>query len=161
MECYLVTGKFDYFIRVVIPTLAAYDTFLSEAILRRPNVIVESIVTLREVERKIVTPLLRGRILGEKPLGRNAPTDPVFRRLTTWADRTEVALAGEGEPGALRAHNWLGVEMRHLAALRGVAEEGTFGGAGRRLGYSQSAISGQIATLERLVGAITRVMQEA
>lgn len=61
-------------------------------------------------------------------------------------------MAGEGEPGALRAHNWLGVEMRHLAALRGVAEEGTFGGAGRRLGYSQSAISGQIATLERLVG---------
>ena len=28
---------------------------------------------------KIVTPLLRGRILGEKPLGRNSPTDPVFR----------------------------------------------------------------------------------
>jgi Lrp/AsnC family leucine-responsive transcriptional regulator len=57
MECYLVTGKFDYFIRVVIPSLAAYDTFLSEAILRRPNVIVESIVTLREVERKVVTPI--------------------------------------------------------------------------------------------------------
>jgi Lrp/AsnC family leucine-responsive transcriptional regulator len=57
MDCYLVTGKFDYFIRVVIPTLAAYDTFLSEAILCRPNVVVESIVTLREVERKVVTPL--------------------------------------------------------------------------------------------------------
>jgi Lrp/AsnC family leucine-responsive transcriptional regulator len=64
MECYLVTGKFDYFIRVVIPTLAAYDTFLSEAILRRPNVVVESIVTLREVERKIVTPLPPGAFKG-------------------------------------------------------------------------------------------------
>ncbi len=57
MECYLVTGKFDYFIRVVIPSLAAYDAFLSEVILRRQNVVVESIVTLREVERKVVTPL--------------------------------------------------------------------------------------------------------
>ena len=58
MECYLVTGKFDYFIRVVIPTLAAYETFLSETILRMPKVAtVESSFTLREVERKVVTPL--------------------------------------------------------------------------------------------------------
>src|SRR5579871_4089761 len=34
--------------------------------------------------------------------------------------------------------NWLGVELRHLAALR--------------LGYTQSAVSQQIATLERIVG---------
>ena len=46
------------------PTLAAYDTFLSEAILRRPNVIVESIVALREIERKIVTPLPPGAFKG-------------------------------------------------------------------------------------------------
>lgn len=58
MECYLVTGKFDYFIRVVIPTLAAYETFLSETILRMPKVAtVESSFTLREVERKTATPL--------------------------------------------------------------------------------------------------------
>ena len=58
MECYLVTGKFDYFLRVVIPTLAAYETFLSETILRMPNIAtVESSFTLREVERKIVVPL--------------------------------------------------------------------------------------------------------
>jgi len=58
MECYLVTGKFDYFIRVVIPSLAAYETFLSETILRMPNIAtVESSFTLREVERKIVVPL--------------------------------------------------------------------------------------------------------
>ena len=58
MECYLVTGKFDYFLRVVVPSLASYETFLSETLLRMPNVAtVESSFTLREVERKTVVPL--------------------------------------------------------------------------------------------------------
>lgn len=58
IECYLVTGKFDYFIRVVVPSLGAYEAFLSETMLRMPNIAtVESSFTLREVERKTVIPL--------------------------------------------------------------------------------------------------------
>jgi DNA-binding transcriptional LysR family regulator len=44
-------------------------------------------------------------------------------------------------------------EVRHLEALRAVAEEGTFRGAADVLGYSQAAISQQIAGLEALVGS--------
>ncbi|HEY7693035.1 MAG TPA: LysR substrate-binding domain-containing protein [Gaiellaceae bacterium] len=48
--------------------------------------------------------------------------------------------------------SWLGLELRHLIALKAIAEEGTFGRAATRLGYTQSAISQQIAMLERIVG---------
>jgi DNA-binding transcriptional LysR family regulator len=44
------------------------------------------------------------------------------------------------------------IDLRTLTALVAVADEGSFRGAARRLGYTQSAISHQIATIERRLG---------
>jgi DNA-binding transcriptional LysR family regulator len=47
---------------------------------------------------------------------------------------------------------WSSLEIRHLLALVAVVETGTFSRAAEQLGYTQSAVSQQVGTLERMVG---------
>jgi DNA-binding transcriptional LysR family regulator len=47
---------------------------------------------------------------------------------------------------------WSGLDLRHLAAFQAVIETGSFAHAAEKLGYTQPAISHQIATLEQIVG---------
>jgi DNA-binding transcriptional LysR family regulator len=54
----------------------------------------------------------------------------------------------------METDTWLGVELRHLLAILAIHEEGSFGKAADRLGYTQSAVSQQIAALERMVGTV-------
>jgi DNA-binding transcriptional LysR family regulator len=63
------------------------------------------------------------------------------------------------ERGPLRARapraptgRWIELNLRHFQALQAVAEEASFNRAADRLGYTQSAVSQQIAALERIVG---------
>jgi DNA-binding transcriptional LysR family regulator len=50
------------------------------------------------------------------------------------------------------AIGWLDLELRHLATLRVLAEERSFRGTAKRLGFAQSGISRHISTLEQRVG---------
>jgi DNA-binding transcriptional LysR family regulator len=52
----------------------------------------------------------------------------------------------------MTSDGWPGLELRHLLALQAIAREGSFAGAAEALGYTQSAISQQIAARERAVG---------
>src|SRR5260370_2686884 len=48
--------------------------------------------------------------------------------------------------------NWQSVELKHLRALRAIAEAGTCGAAAEQLNASQSTVSDHITALEALVG---------
>ncbi len=48
--------------------------------------------------------------------------------------------------------NWQSVELKHLRALRAIAEAGTFWAASEQLNASQSTVSDHVSALEALVG---------
>jgi molybdate transport repressor ModE-like protein len=73
---------------------------------------------------------------GRRPEIRRSPDTAAAR---AW----EPALAGD----------WYGLDLRHLAALRAIAEQGSFKDAAHALGYTPSAISQQITSLERTIGS--------
>src|SRR5579884_3649709 len=47
---------------------------------------------------------------------------------------------------------WPGLDLRHLAAFAAVAETRSFARAATALGYTQPAVSQQVASLEKIVG---------
>src|SRR5712664_1282924 len=48
--------------------------------------------------------------------------------------------------------NWQSIELKHLRALRAVADTGTFWAAAEQLNSSQSTVSDHVSSLEALVG---------
>jgi DNA-binding transcriptional LysR family regulator len=58
--------------------------------------------------------------------------------------------AAEVSAGA--TETWLSLELRHFLAFRAVACESSFTRAAKRLSYTPSAVSQQIAALERIIG---------
>ena len=58
MECYLMTGEFDYLLRVVVSDMADFERLHRDALTRLPGVArVNSSVTIRTVQKKTELPL--------------------------------------------------------------------------------------------------------
>jgi DNA-binding Lrp family transcriptional regulator len=58
MECYLMTGSFDYMLRIVVPDLESYEHFLAEKLTTTPGVAnIQSSFTLKQVVYKTELPL--------------------------------------------------------------------------------------------------------
>ena len=58
MECYLMTGEFDYLLRVVVSDMADFERLHRDALTRLPGVArINSSVTIRTVQKKTELPL--------------------------------------------------------------------------------------------------------
>jgi Lrp/AsnC family leucine-responsive transcriptional regulator len=58
MECYLMTGEFDYLLRVVVADMADFERLHKQALTRLPGVArVNSSVAIRTVQKKTELPL--------------------------------------------------------------------------------------------------------
>lgn len=60
LECYLMTGSFDYTLRVVVPDLDSYERFLAERLTRIKGVAnIQSSFTLKQVVYRTELPLAK------------------------------------------------------------------------------------------------------
>ncbi|MGE0563262.1 MAG: Lrp/AsnC family transcriptional regulator [Pseudolabrys sp.] len=60
LECYLMTGPRDYWLRVVVPDLAAYERFLKQKLTRLDGIAsIESSFALEQVKYTNVLPIAR------------------------------------------------------------------------------------------------------
>ena len=58
MECYLMTGEFDYLLRIVVPSLGAYERFLMDHLTRIEVIAsIKSSFALKQVRYKTALPL--------------------------------------------------------------------------------------------------------
>jgi len=58
MECYLMTGEFDYLLRIVVPDLNAYERFLMDHLTRIAGIAsIKSSISLKQVRYKTALPL--------------------------------------------------------------------------------------------------------
>lgn len=58
MECYLMTGSYDYFLRVVMPDLESYEQFLLDKLTRIPCVSnIESSFSLKQIVYRTELPV--------------------------------------------------------------------------------------------------------
>ncbi|WP_293373982.1 Lrp/AsnC family transcriptional regulator [Phenylobacterium sp. SCN 70-31] len=58
MSCFLMTGGSDYMLRVVVPSIAAYEGFLTRSLTRMPGVAhIQSSFALRAVIQRTTPPL--------------------------------------------------------------------------------------------------------
>ncbi len=58
MECYLMTGDFDYLLRIVVADLTAYERFLMDHLTRVPGVAsIKSSFALKQVKYRTALPL--------------------------------------------------------------------------------------------------------
>lgn len=58
LECYLMTGSFDYLLRVVVSDLAAYERFVLDHLTRIPGVAsIKSSFALKQVQYQTALPL--------------------------------------------------------------------------------------------------------
>ena len=65
MECYLMTGDFDYLLRIVVPDLAAYERFLMDHLTKIKGIAsIKSSFALKQVRYKTNLPLEHIRVAG-------------------------------------------------------------------------------------------------